>query len=156
MYLKKDLLLNTNIYDLVLYWIVNLTKNMLYLKRCEYVFRILVVNETYVINVLGLLIPSQIWIIYVYIYIYIHLEREIEQCRMRKALTNTTNFTTNFAFLSNSSLYLSVFILKPLLMDFLFFILLNCSVSMTFPCLWKTWFQLLKSFHVSISIALYV
>ena len=65
MYLKKDLLLNTNVYDIVFYWIVHLKKNILYLKRCGYVFSILVVDKTYVINLLGLLIPSWIWFIYI-------------------------------------------------------------------------------------------
>ena len=65
MYLKKDLLLNTNVYDIVFYWIVHLKKNILYLKRCGYVFSILVVDKTYVINLLGLLIPS--WIPFLYI-----------------------------------------------------------------------------------------
>ena len=65
MYLKKDLLLNTKLYDIVFYWIVHLKKNILYLKRCGYVFSILVVDKTYVINLLGLLIPS--WIRFIYI-----------------------------------------------------------------------------------------
>ena len=49
MYLEKGMLLNTNVYDMVFYWIAHLIKNILYLKRCEYVFRILVVHKTYVI-----------------------------------------------------------------------------------------------------------
>ena len=73
MYLKKDLLLNTNVYDRVFYWSVHLKKNVLYLKRCGYVFSILVVNKTYVINLLGLLLPSWIWFMYLYIYIYIYI-----------------------------------------------------------------------------------
>ena len=66
MYLKKDLLLNTNVYDIVFYWIVHLKKNILYLKRCGYVFSILVVDKTYASNVLGFLIPS--WIRFIYIH----------------------------------------------------------------------------------------
>ena len=46
------------------YWIVHLKKNILYLKHCGYVFSILVVDKTYVINLLGLLIPS--WIRFIY------------------------------------------------------------------------------------------
>ena len=46
-------------------------KNILYLKRCGYVFGILVVDKTYVIDLLGLLIPSWIQFIYIYIYVYI-------------------------------------------------------------------------------------
>ena len=65
MYLKKYLLLNTNVYDIVFYQIVHLKKNILYLKHCGYVFSILVVDKTYVINLLGLLIPS--WIRFIYI-----------------------------------------------------------------------------------------
>ena len=38
---------------------IYVTKNILYLKLCGYVFRILVVNKAYVINLLGLLIPSR-------------------------------------------------------------------------------------------------
>ena len=48
-------------------------------------------------------------------------------------------------FLSNSSLYLSVFVLELLLMYFL--ILFNCPISMNFPCLWKTRFRLLTYLH---------
>ena len=48
-------------------------KNILYLKRCGYVFGILVVDKTYVIDLLGLLIPSWIQFIYIYIYIYIYV-----------------------------------------------------------------------------------
>ena len=32
-----------------------------------------------------------------------------------------------------------------------FLTLFNCSISMDFPCLWKTWFQLLKCLHASIA-----
>ena len=66
MYLKKDLLLNTNLYDI--YFIelsIHLKKNILYLKRCGYVFSSLVVDRTYVIKLLGLLISS--WIRFIYI-----------------------------------------------------------------------------------------
>ena len=78
MYLKKDLLLYTNVYDIVFQSIVYLKKNILYLKCCGYVFSILVVDKTYLINLLGLLIPSWfrfifIYIIYIYIYIYIYI-----------------------------------------------------------------------------------
>ena len=78
MYLKKDLLLYTNVYDIVFQSIVYLKKNILYLKCCGYVFSILVVDKTYLINLLGLLIPSWfrfifIYIIYIYIYIYIYV-----------------------------------------------------------------------------------
>ena len=48
-----------------IYWIVHLKKNILYLKRFAYIFRILVADITYVINLLGLLIPSRIWFIYI-------------------------------------------------------------------------------------------
>ena len=65
MYLKKYLLLNTNVYDIVFYRIAHLKKNILYLKRCGYVFSILIVDKTYVINLHGLLIPS--WIRFIYI-----------------------------------------------------------------------------------------
>ena len=65
MYLNKDLLLNINVYDIVLYWIPHLKKNILYLKRCGYVFTILVTDITYVINLVGLLILSRIWFIYI-------------------------------------------------------------------------------------------
>ena len=51
-------------------------------------------------------------------------------------------------FLSNIYLYLSVFVLAPVDVFLIFF---NCSFSMNFPCLWKTWFQLLKCLHVSIA-----
>ena len=38
-----------------------------------------------------------IYILYIYIYIYfIYIEREIEQCKMGKALVNTTNFPSSF------------------------------------------------------------
>ena len=47
--------------------------------------------------------------------------------------------------LSNSFLYLSVFVLELLLMSFL--ILFNCSISMNFQCLWKKWFRLLTFLH---------
>ena len=55
-------------YDIAFYWIVHLKKNILYLKRCGYVFSILVVDKTYVINLLGFNLY-----IYIYIYIYIHI-----------------------------------------------------------------------------------
>ena len=62
--------ISKRVYDIVFYWIVHLKKNILYLKRCGYVFIILVADKTYIINLLGLLIPS--WIRF-YIYIYIHV-----------------------------------------------------------------------------------
>ena len=52
-------------YDIVFYWIVHLKKNILYLKRCGYVFSMLVFDKTYVINLLVLLIPP--WIRFIYI-----------------------------------------------------------------------------------------
>ena len=64
-YLEKDLSLKTNVYDAVLYWIVQLIKNVLYLTYCGYAFRILVVNKTYIANLLGLLIPSRVWFIHI-------------------------------------------------------------------------------------------
>ena len=69
------MLLSTNVYDIVFYWIVHLN-NILYLKHfwtCGYVFSILVDDIAYVSNLLGWLIPSWIWFIYIYIYIYIYI-----------------------------------------------------------------------------------
>ena len=50
MYLKKDSFLTTNVYHLTFYYLI---KNILILKRCGYVFRMLVKNKTYVINLVG-------------------------------------------------------------------------------------------------------
>ena len=55
-YLKKDLLLNTNVYAIVFYWIDHLIKNILYLERYGYVCQILVGNKTCAIKPFQLLI----------------------------------------------------------------------------------------------------
>ena len=53
-------------------------------------------------------------------------------------------------FLFSSFFNLSVFALKPLLIYF--FILFSCSIVWTFPCIWKTWFQLTKCLLASIAL----
>ena len=53
---------------------------VLYFKSCGYVFSILVVDITYLINLLGLLIPSPIWFIFklfFYLFSNSHAQRDI-------------------------------------------------------------------------------
>ena len=75
-------LLDTNISD-IFYWTVHLIKNTLYLRCCGYVFRVLVDNKTYVINLQEMLIHPLLLFIYIvhrhshstelYLLIYIYI-----------------------------------------------------------------------------------
>ena len=70
------------LYIILLLLNCHLIKNILYLKRCRRLSRILVDNKTYVENLIGLLIPPRLLFlslflflsIYIYIYIYIYMQ----------------------------------------------------------------------------------
>ena len=59
-------------------------------------------------------------------------------------------------FLFNSSLYSPAFVLEPLCFVEVFFMLFSCSISINFPWLWKTWFNLLTCWYGSIALGFFM
>ena len=85
--------------------IVHLITNIFYLKCCGYVFRILVVSKTYVINLLGLLISLQILFIYILHEHWYSVEWNLLISSLWSSATKNKTFPTHFSGFSVSGFF---------------------------------------------------